>query len=182
MSLFLSLASTITCFFHTDQFICAVQFTEFLYIFPSESWAWSSRIRYYLNYNVRIHKRPVLQKNTGLFFTFSWAKKMQCLKYFIICSCLSCIENLLICADAGHIKSEEQQQILAEDVGVESSATTGANKQTSEDDTKIPYSVYQAFAHVLEPSFFFFVGKCLIMKSVLAVFSLFLPTALDVRV
>jgi hypothetical protein len=35
---------------------------------------------------------------------------------------------------------------LAEDVGVESSATTGANKQTSEDDTKIPYSVYQAFA------------------------------------
>jgi hypothetical protein len=48
---------------------------------------------------------------------------------------------------------------LAEDVGVESSATTGANKQTSEDDTKIPYSVYQAFAlferkkafvHVLE--------------------------------
>ncbi|KAG0548340.1 hypothetical protein BDA96_01G158400 [Sorghum bicolor] len=43
-------------------------------------------------------------------------------------------------SDAGHIKSEEQQQILAEDVGVESSATTGANKQTSEDDTKIPYS------------------------------------------
>ncbi|XP_066372075.1 uncharacterized protein [Miscanthus floridulus] len=42
-------------------------------------------------------------------------------------------------SDAGHIKSEEQQ-ILAEDVGVESSATTGANKQTSEDDTKIPYS------------------------------------------
>ena len=95
---------------------------------------------------------------------------------------MSCIENLPICADAGHIKSEQQQQILAEDVGVESSATTGANKQTSEDDTKIPYSVYQAFAHVLEPSFFFFVGKCLIMKSVLAVFSLFLPTALDVRV
>jgi len=28
---------------------------------------------------------------------------------------------------------------LAEDVGVESAATTGANKQTSEDDTKIPY-------------------------------------------
>ncbi|AQK64095.1 transcription regulator NOT2/NOT3/NOT5 family protein [Zea mays] len=42
-------------------------------------------------------------------------------------------------SDAGHIKSEDQQ-ILAEDVGVESSATTGANKQTSEDDTKIPYS------------------------------------------
>ncbi|CAD6205999.1 unnamed protein product [Miscanthus lutarioriparius] len=42
-------------------------------------------------------------------------------------------------SDAGHIKSEQQQQILAED-GVESSATTGANKQTSEDDTKIPYS------------------------------------------
>ncbi|ONM07717.1 CCR4-NOT transcription complex subunit 3 isoform X2 [Zea mays] len=41
--------------------------------------------------------------------------------------------------DAGHIKSEEEEQLLAED-GVESSATTGANKQTSEDDTKIPYS------------------------------------------
>jgi CCR4-NOT transcription complex subunit 3 len=77
-----------------------------------------------------------------------------------VCSCLTCIENLPICADAGHIKSEEQQQILAEDVGVESSATTGANKQTSEDDTKIPYSVYQAFAHVLEPSFFSFANVC----------------------
>ncbi|CAN6304157.1 unnamed protein product [Urochloa humidicola] len=42
-------------------------------------------------------------------------------------------------SDAGHVKSEEQQQSLAEDVGVESVATTGANKQTSEDDTKIPY-------------------------------------------
>ncbi|XP_004982292.1 CCR4-NOT transcription complex subunit 3 isoform X3 [Setaria italica] len=42
-------------------------------------------------------------------------------------------------SDAGHVKSEEQQQSLAEDVGVESAATTGANKQTSEDDTKIPY-------------------------------------------
>ncbi|CAL4943458.1 unnamed protein product [Urochloa decumbens] len=41
-------------------------------------------------------------------------------------------------SDAGHVKSEEQQS-LAEDVGVESAATTGANKQTSEDDTKIPY-------------------------------------------
>lgn len=69
---------------------------------------------------------------------------------FYYYSCLSCIENLPICADSGHIKSEEQQQNLAEDVGVESSATTGANKQTSEDDTKIPYSVYQAFAHVLK--------------------------------
>ncbi|CAN6310001.1 unnamed protein product [Urochloa humidicola] len=42
-------------------------------------------------------------------------------------------------SDAGHVKSEEQQQSLAEDVGVESVATTGANKQTSDDDTKIPY-------------------------------------------
>ncbi|KAG2536319.1 general negative regulator of transcription subunit 3-like isoform X3 [Panicum virgatum] len=42
-------------------------------------------------------------------------------------------------SDGGHVKSEEQQQSLAEDVGVESAATTGANKQTSEDDTKIPY-------------------------------------------
>ncbi|RLN42777.1 general negative regulator of transcription subunit 3 isoform X2 [Panicum miliaceum] len=42
-------------------------------------------------------------------------------------------------SDAGHVKSEEQQQSLTEDVGVESAATTGANKQTSEDDTKIPY-------------------------------------------
>ncbi|CAL4918165.1 unnamed protein product [Urochloa decumbens] len=42
-------------------------------------------------------------------------------------------------SDAGHVKSEEQQQSLAEDVGVESAATTGANKQTSENDTKIPY-------------------------------------------
>ncbi|CAN6298400.1 unnamed protein product [Urochloa humidicola] len=42
-------------------------------------------------------------------------------------------------SDAGHVKSEQQQQSLAEDVGVESVATTGANKQTSEDDTKIPY-------------------------------------------
>ncbi|CAN6323145.1 unnamed protein product [Urochloa humidicola] len=41
-------------------------------------------------------------------------------------------------SDAAHVKSEEQQN-LAEDVGVESAATTGANKQTSEDDTKIPY-------------------------------------------
>ncbi|XP_062215067.1 uncharacterized protein LOC133915783 isoform X1 [Phragmites australis] len=42
--------------------------------------------------------------------------------------------------DVGHIKSEEQQQSLAEDVGVESAAITGANKQTNEDDTNIPYS------------------------------------------
>ncbi|CAN6282064.1 unnamed protein product [Urochloa humidicola] len=42
-------------------------------------------------------------------------------------------------SDAGHVKSEEQQQSLAEDVGVESVATTVANKQTSDDDTKIPY-------------------------------------------
>ncbi|WVZ59964.1 hypothetical protein U9M48_010044 [Paspalum notatum var. saurae] len=41
--------------------------------------------------------------------------------------------------DAGLLKSEEQQQNLAEDVGVEST-TTGANKQTSEDDAKAPYS------------------------------------------
>ncbi|XP_062211960.1 general negative regulator of transcription subunit 3-like isoform X2 [Phragmites australis] len=42
--------------------------------------------------------------------------------------------------DAGHMKSEEQQQSLAEDVGVESAPTTGANKHTNEDDTKIPFS------------------------------------------
>ena len=52
-----------------------------------------------------------------------------------------------VCADAGHVKSEEQQQSLAEDVGVESAATTGANKQTSEDDTKIPYPVCQPVSH-----------------------------------
>jgi len=49
-------------------------------------------------------------------------------------------------SDAGHVKSEEQQS-LAEDVGVESAATTGANKQTSEDDTKIPYPVCQPVSH-----------------------------------
>ncbi|KAL6637531.1 hypothetical protein ACP70R_025103 [Stipagrostis hirtigluma subsp. patula] len=42
--------------------------------------------------------------------------------------------------DAGHIKNEEQQQSLAEDVGAESIATTGTNKNTNEEDTKIPYS------------------------------------------
>ena len=52
-----------------------------------------------------------------------------------------------VCADGGHVKSEEQQQSLAEDVGVESAATTGANKQTSEDDTKIPYPVCQPVSH-----------------------------------
>nr|CAB3493854.1 unnamed protein product [Digitaria exilis] len=41
-------------------------------------------------------------------------------------------------SDAGHIKSDEQQS-LPEDTGVESAVTTGSNKQTSEDDTKIPY-------------------------------------------
>lgn len=35
---------------------------------------------------------------------------------------------------------------MAKDVGVESSMTTGENKQASEDDPKILYSVYQAFA------------------------------------
>jgi hypothetical protein len=90
---------------------------------------------------------------------------LQCLKYFIH-SCFSCIENLSICADAGHIKSEEEEQLLAED-GVESSATTGANKQTSEDDTKIPYSVYK----LLHMSMNFFLCICLLMKSVLAVCS-----------
>ena len=51
-----------------------------------------------------------------------------------------------VCADGGHVKSEEQQS-LAEDVDVESAATTGANKQTSEDDTKIPYPVCQPVSH-----------------------------------
>jgi hypothetical protein len=60
-------------------------------------------------------------------------------------NCLLCA--LYLSADAGHVKSEEQQQSLAEDVGVESAATTGANKQTSEDDTKIPYPVCQPVAH-----------------------------------
>ncbi|XP_015690939.1 CCR4-NOT transcription complex subunit 3 isoform X3 [Oryza brachyantha] len=40
-------------------------------------------------------------------------------------------------SDAGHTKSEEQQQSFAEDVSLESVATTGANKHNSEDDTKI---------------------------------------------
>ncbi|KAL6893582.1 hypothetical protein ACP4OV_007680 [Aristida adscensionis] len=40
--------------------------------------------------------------------------------------------------DAGLTKSEEQQS-LAED-GVESAASTGANKNSTEEDTKIPYS------------------------------------------
>jgi CCR4-NOT transcription complex subunit 3 len=39
--------------------------------------------------------------------------------------------------DSGHIKSEEQN--LAEDVGMESAATAGANKHTNEDDTNIPF-------------------------------------------
>jgi outer membrane lipoprotein-sorting protein len=67
----------------------------------------------------------------------------------MIINCLLCaLITLPICADAGHVKSEEQQQNLAEDVGVESATTTGANKQTSEDDTKIPFPVRQSFAHV----------------------------------
>ncbi|XP_051179225.1 uncharacterized protein [Lolium perenne] len=41
--------------------------------------------------------------------------------------------------DAGHTKSEEQPG-LAEDGSVEAAATTGANKNTNEDDTKTPYS------------------------------------------
>ncbi|KAL5209882.1 hypothetical protein ABZP36_005505 [Zizania latifolia] len=41
--------------------------------------------------------------------------------------------------DAGHTKSEEQQQNFGEDVSIESVAT-GANKNASEDDTKIPFS------------------------------------------
>uniref|UniRef100_A0ACD6A7E9 Uncharacterized protein n=1 Tax=Avena sativa TaxID=4498 RepID=A0ACD6A7E9_AVESA len=41
--------------------------------------------------------------------------------------------------DAGHTKSEEQQS-LAEDVSVEAAGTTGANKNTNEDDTRTPYS------------------------------------------
>jgi CCR4-NOT transcription complex subunit 3 len=44
-------------------------------------------------------------------------------------------------ADSGHIKSEEQQN-LAEDVGMESAATAGPNKHTNEDDTKIPFPVW----------------------------------------
>jgi hypothetical protein len=43
-------------------------------------------------------------------------------------------------ADSGHIKSEEQN--LAEDVGMESAATAGANKHTNEDDTNIPFPVW----------------------------------------
>lgn len=43
-------------------------------------------------------------------------------------------------SDAGHIKTEEQQQSVADEVGVESVATTGANKLAIEDDTKVPYS------------------------------------------
>ncbi|KAI5013443.1 hypothetical protein ZWY2020_034555 [Hordeum vulgare] len=42
--------------------------------------------------------------------------------------------------DAGQTKSDEQQG-LANDVGVESAATTGPIKHTSEDDTKAPYSI-----------------------------------------
>jgi len=60
-------------------------------------------------------------------------------------NCLLCA--LYLSADGGHVKSEEQQQSLAEDVGVESAATTGANKQTSEDDTKVPYPVCQPVPH-----------------------------------
>ncbi|XP_044966676.1 uncharacterized protein LOC123426845 [Hordeum vulgare subsp. vulgare] len=46
--------------------------------------------------------------------------------------------------DAGQTKSDEQQG-LANDVGVESAATTGPIKHTSEDDTKAPYSVRSNF-------------------------------------
>ncbi|KAK3149827.1 hypothetical protein QOZ80_3AG0223500 [Eleusine coracana subsp. coracana] len=41
--------------------------------------------------------------------------------------------------DSGHIRSEEQQN-SAEDGGMDSAATAGANKHTNEDDTKIPFS------------------------------------------
>ncbi|CAM0875638.1 unnamed protein product [Alopecurus aequalis] len=41
-------------------------------------------------------------------------------------------------ADTGHTKSEEQPG-LAEDVSVESAATTGTNKSTNEDDMKTPF-------------------------------------------
>ncbi|KAI4979816.1 hypothetical protein ZWY2020_016569 [Hordeum vulgare] len=41
--------------------------------------------------------------------------------------------------DAGQTKSDEQHG-LADDVGVESAATTGPIKHTNEDDTKAPYS------------------------------------------
>ena len=73
-----------------------------------------------------------------------------------------------ICADDIWAYKCEEQQILAEDVGVESFMTTGENKQASEDDPKILYSVYQAF-HCIEkklymPSDFF--CTYLLMKSV----------------
>jgi hypothetical protein len=73
-----------------------------------------------------------------------------------------------ICADDIWAYKCEEQQILAEDVGVESFMTTGENKQASEDDPKILYSVYQAFAlyrkKLYMPSDFF--CTCLLMKSV----------------
>lgn len=63
----------------------------------------------------------------------------------------------------GLTKSEEH--FFAEDVGVESSVTTGPNKQTIEDDTKISYSVYLASAlfkifFLYMSSTFFFAHIC----------------------
>jgi hypothetical protein len=78
-----------------------------------------------------------------------------------------------IYANARHIKSEEQQ-ILTEDVGVESSVPIGANKQIGEDDTKIPYSVYQAFLLFRKQTFVHVLQFCFA-----SVVSLLFPNALD---
>lgn len=75
----------------------------------------------------------------------------------------------------GHTKSEEH--FFAEDVGVESSVTTGPNKQTIEDDTKISYSVYLASA--LFKIFFVHVLHLFFCTYLLIVWSVFSPKALD---
>jgi hypothetical protein len=78
-----------------------------------------------------------------------------------------------ICANVGHIKSEEQQ-ILTEDVDVESSVPIGANKQIGEDDTKIPYSVYQAFVLFRKQTFVHVLQFC-----IARVLSLLFPNVSD---
>jgi hypothetical protein len=74
-----------------------------------------------------------------------------------------CIKNSLF-ADAGNTKSEEQQG-LAEDVSVEAPAPTGPNKNTNEDDTKTPYSVWPLHKSLLMKS----VIACLLVHSICSV-------------
>lgn len=105
--------------------------------------------------------------NYGFFFLLSVGKRncngWSILPFIVVFRALVIYTYLF-----GLTKSEEH--FFAEDVGVESSVTTGPNKQTIEDDTKISYSVYLAsalfkifFVHVLH---LFFCTYLLIVCSV----------------